>query len=63
MGVGERFFEGMVNAAFAKRLKARLHETLEHYRNKLHSTETMSVEENASENPVIMIDYYKECVK
>ncbi|ODM91613.1 Ectopic P granules protein 5 [Orchesella cincta] len=62
VGVGERFFEGMVNTAFAKKLKARLHETLEHYRNSLGTMEMLTLEENASENPAVMMDYYKECV-
>jgi len=61
--VGERFFEGMVNTAFAKKLKARLYETLEHYRNSLSSLEMLTLDENASENPAVMMDYYKECVR
>lgn len=63
VGVGDRFFDGMVNTAFAKRLKARLFEMLEYYRNALGAVEVSSVEENASENPAIMMDYYKECVR
>lgn len=53
----------MVNTAFAKRLKARLFEILEHYRAVLSAMEMVAVDENASENPAVMIDYYKECVR
>jgi hypothetical protein len=33
-GVGDKFFEGMLNLSFHKRLKKRLQDTTEHYRAK-----------------------------
>lgn len=33
-GVGETFFEGMINLSYLKKLKKRLHETTEHFQSK-----------------------------
>lgn len=30
-GFGEKFFEGMINLSYLKKLKKRLHETTEHF--------------------------------
>jgi len=33
-GVGEKFFEGMINLSYLKKLKKRLHETTEYFQMK-----------------------------
>jgi CRISPR/Cas system-associated endoribonuclease Cas2 len=63
-GVGERFFEGIINIAFLKKLKKRLHELLEDCQSsitKLKAREESNREENVAENVGIFLEYFQNC--
>ena len=61
-GVGDRFFEGMGNVSFLKKLKRRLHDLVQHYQTELNKF-SESVVENQSDsyamNPTSIIEFHK----
>ncbi|KAL1505767.1 hypothetical protein ABEB36_005253 [Hypothenemus hampei] len=47
--VGERFFDGIVNFGFLKKIKRKLQDALEFYKNKIETSEEDNVEESSKE--------------
>ena len=65
-GIGDKFFEGMLNLSFHKKLKKRLQDATEHYRAKSIGDLTKAeegVEDNLLEPSAEKRSWYAECSK
>jgi len=65
--VGERFFEGMINTGFLKKLKKRQHDLLTHYDTAITklkaANDEVSSEDNVAENTGLLMEHLQNCFK
>jgi hypothetical protein len=61
--VAGRFFEGMINFGFLKKIKKKLEEFAGVCREELKSFESNNASENSSVNPVLMIELLSDRAK
>ncbi|CAG7722933.1 unnamed protein product [Allacma fusca] len=62
-GVGDRYFEGLINSAFLKKLKRRIHDLVEYHQTSLNGLSDALIENkldnNYAANPTVMVEFWK----